>query len=104
MIIKPAPGLKVRDPVSKRLLPAEGLEVPETNTYWARRLRSGDVVRVEAPASDGLEAFEGKPVTQGPTLTAQPSLTPADALQAVSDAEDKLIHATEVLKTSVKKG
>lgn len=46
MRVKPAsPGLLVRDPVSKRALPEEGREVPESS-YWMRRLRAGDVVRV----------------------------------------------------------
>lgn len=50
MFVKPsAPGLLVRDPVSKRPLPAEGGEVPES-TYWLRRLRAGDVVPCDAPA------------------------------------------------------
>lgn len=52
MIVKPREGLKVRDPVSKKHIPETGLEVSETDTYWARRLRSGDVVQVppEDPA------------------------------------------------------
>ncbi len=32
----------VRDPVSRKALPPEGREVPES-TYWVRRLASGDV-------------------------------------------------------------
>lgn len=43
MFVKPAEGLQVRDPVTRRLLPAEGKEVPE-NVYWIRRLRSKDIV------------------------------------------------------------
>lgn len=46
MFVKPAPGLKVRDPLSRLHLPDEGKEVPE-DSFWMRRLRSGDVVRVE---------------------------------------------------------
>lgn len=48
MYVKPAPGLVIRDPDLKDLLPEEGREVPETD-YWHRRVRDGDVVQ-EAPA------------------------------------------------------
>jgi hypothetical protein len=46
MIVKPAPGLKVRDPVKKDFLPETGRTVSETDLYWNRRLRDGDVVLV----------------------------------------------------------
>lgn len=48
MFVKPAPGLRVRDPLSRLHLPDEGKDVPE-NSYWLRRVRAGDVVRSEAP-------------------------------------------------------
>jgi hypothetical protein len=46
MRVKPAPGLKVRCPLTKHPLPDEGMEVP-CNTYWIRRLAAGDVLVVE---------------------------------------------------------
>lgn len=51
MFIKASPGMRVRDPVTKRVLPEEGKEVPES-TFWIRRLQDGDVVIVppEPPA------------------------------------------------------
>jgi hypothetical protein len=49
MKLKPADGLLIRDPASKRLLPAEGAEVPPTN-FWQRRLAAGDVTIVKEPA------------------------------------------------------
>lgn len=50
MRVKPAvPGAVIRDPHTKRPLPAEGGEVPE-NSFWVRRLREGEVVRIDAPA------------------------------------------------------
>ena len=49
MFVKPAEGLTVREPVSRRILPVEGQEVPE-NGFWMRRLRDGDVVEAEPPA------------------------------------------------------
>jgi hypothetical protein len=48
MFVKPAPGLKVRDPATHVLLPDEGREVPD-NTDWARMLAQGDVVLADPP-------------------------------------------------------
>lgn len=48
MLIKPAPGLRIRDPRSRLHIPEAGVEVSDTDTYWARRLVDGDVVLVEA--------------------------------------------------------
>jgi hypothetical protein len=44
MFVMPAPGLKVRDPRTKRTIPDEGIEVPDTDSFWLRRLADGDVV------------------------------------------------------------
>ncbi|MDB5853290.1 MAG: hypothetical protein JWR22_1331 [Herminiimonas sp.] len=43
MFVKPAPGLVIRDPDLKDLLPAEGREVPDSD-YWHRRVLDKDVV------------------------------------------------------------
>ena len=43
MFVKPAKSRAVRDPVSRRLLPAEGADVPETS-FWHRRVRDEDVI------------------------------------------------------------
>ncbi|MBX6382081.1 MAG: DUF2635 domain-containing protein [Microbispora sp.] len=51
MYVKPAPGLAVRDPDLRDFLPPEGREVPE-NTYWAARLRDGDVLAAEPPTGE----------------------------------------------------
>lgn len=45
----------IRDPQSKRRLPDEGAEVPDTS-YWYRRLQDGDVVRVVDPVSAPVSA------------------------------------------------
>lgn len=45
MMVKPAPGRAVRDPVLRDLLPETGREVPR-DVYWLRRLRDGDVVEI----------------------------------------------------------
>lgn len=43
MFVCPKPGIRVRDPVKKDLLPDEGREVAES-MYWHRRIADGDVV------------------------------------------------------------
>lgn len=54
MLVKPAEGLAVRDPLLRDLLPPEGREVdlndPAVKDYWVRRLRDGDVVEATAKA------------------------------------------------------
>ena len=52
MIVRPAPGLKIRDPVSRQHIPDAGVEVPDTDIYWTRRLLCGDVVVVELHQGD----------------------------------------------------
>lgn len=62
MFVKPAPGLLLRDPVTKQLLsaapvegtktmvvPSEGMRVDDNDMFWRRRLRDGDAVRVDVP-------------------------------------------------------
>ncbi|HBN7019221.1 TPA: DUF2635 domain-containing protein [Escherichia coli] len=46
MFVKPKDGLSVRCPVRGEALPKNGAEVPD-NAFWRRRLRDGDVARVE---------------------------------------------------------
>jgi hypothetical protein len=55
MRVKPAPGLSVRDPMTKQLLPAEGIDVPDDSILWTKILNDGDVVRVPAVASKGVD-------------------------------------------------
>lgn len=55
MIVKPAPGLKVRHPVTKQLLDEEGITVPDDDVFWTRAINDGDVVRADESA-----AFSGK--------------------------------------------
>lgn len=49
MFVKPATGRTVRDPVKCTLLPEIGTEVPES-IFWIKRLRDGDVVKVDTSA------------------------------------------------------
>ncbi|WP_070106490.1 DUF2635 domain-containing protein [Burkholderia plantarii] len=55
MRVKPAPGLQVRDPFTKKLLPADGIDVPDDSPVWNRILNDGDVVLV-APAKAAAPA------------------------------------------------
>ena len=48
MFVKPAPGIQVRDPRTGQPLPAPGAEIP-VSSYWARRLRDGDVLTSRPP-------------------------------------------------------
>lgn len=49
LVVRPAPGVRVRDPFTRAHLAAGGATVPDT-TYWRRRLIAGDVV-LAAPAA-----------------------------------------------------
>lgn len=61
MRVKPADSAAViRDPHTKRPLPAEGAEVPEDN-FWLRRLADGDVVRIDESTPTGNEPI--RPLT-----------------------------------------
>ncbi|CDN60042.1 Mu-like prophage FluMu protein GP38 [Burkholderia cenocepacia H111] len=51
MIVKPAPGLKVRHPVTKQFLPPEGIEVPDGDIFWTRAASDRDVVIDEQVAA-----------------------------------------------------
>ncbi|MDR5813319.1 DUF2635 domain-containing protein [Caballeronia sp. LZ033] len=51
MIVKPAPGLKVRHPDTKQFLPPEGITVPDGDIFWTRAVNDGDVVVVDADAA-----------------------------------------------------
>ena len=55
MFVKPAPGLKIRDPELKDLIPDDGREVSADDLYWHRRLRDGDVVLVETKAPAAVQ-------------------------------------------------
>jgi hypothetical protein len=59
MRVKPAPGLSVRNPADKQLLPPEGIDVPDGDILWTKILNDGDVVLVSdkpTPAKEGDKA------------------------------------------------
>ena len=47
MRVKPAPGLSVRNPETKQLLPAEGIDVPDDSILWTKMINDGDVVAAD---------------------------------------------------------
>jgi hypothetical protein len=57
MFVIPVKGGVVRDPRTKRIVPAEGIDVPDADFYWHRRVAHGDVTLGDAPAAD--ESHEG---------------------------------------------
>jgi hypothetical protein len=50
MFVKPAAGMKIRDPDMKDFLPDEGRDVPDDHLYWVKRLSDKDVELAERPA------------------------------------------------------
>lgn len=48
IFLVPRAGYIVRDPETKKPLPAEGMEV-ERSSYWIRRIQAGDVSVVVVP-------------------------------------------------------
>jgi hypothetical protein len=80
MLVYPVNGRRVRCPVTRRPVPADGLTVPEHDMFWHRRLRDGDVT-LEAP-----------PVAEAAQTDADPAppaeqLAGADALPAAPHEE-----------------
>lgn len=66
MLVRPAPGVQLRDPVTGHFLPAEGAEVQPT-AFWLRRLRAGDVVAVDvAPAPAPVVQDESEQIPDSP--------------------------------------
>lgn len=51
MLVKPAPGLRIRDCARRDFLPEEGREVESYDPYWAALIRDGDVVQSAVPIS-----------------------------------------------------
>ncbi|MDA8092348.1 MAG: DUF2635 domain-containing protein [Betaproteobacteria bacterium] len=62
MYVKPAPGLRIVDPILRDFLPEEGRPVTPSG-YWRRMLRDGDVILVPEPTVQSAE-HESKPVAR----------------------------------------
>jgi hypothetical protein len=68
MFVKPAKqGLIIRRPEIKKgnnILPDTGADVPE-NSYWLRRLKSGEVVKAQPPNAAGANNTSNVIVVEG---------------------------------------
>lgn len=76
MHVKPAEGLKIRDPFKKDHLPVEGREVPDDDLYWHRCVMSGDVVIV--PVASAPASLPEESMTQSPSKKTSRSTLPTD--------------------------
>ena len=61
--LKAAPGRRVVDPKTRRVIPEDGITVSRTDVFWRRRLRMGDVVG--APARDAAKPAPAANVNAG---------------------------------------
>lgn len=59
IFVTPKEGVKVPNPQSGRAIDPKG-EIVEKNTYWARRIKDGDVVATEVKAEKLKEEKGGK--------------------------------------------
>jgi hypothetical protein len=60
MRVKPAPGVKVRHPISRQHIPDSGIDVSDADSFWIRRLIDGDVVLVVEPVSPNVKSKQIK--------------------------------------------
>lgn len=66
MFVKPRKGLKVRDPVTKGLLPEAGALV-SNSIYWTRRLRDHDVEECSPPSETETASTAAQPKEESAT-------------------------------------
>jgi hypothetical protein len=66
MFVYPKPGLLIRDPEKRDLIPESGREVGAGDLYWIRRVADGDVTTTP-PASALAPRASGKGAA--PTVT-----------------------------------
>jgi hypothetical protein len=86
MFVKPAPGVLLRDPVTKHLLsaepvegvktlvlPEEGMKVSDFDRYWLRRIRDKDAVKVDpAPSPSNTTKAPAAQALSAPAAAAEP--------------------------------
>lgn len=78
MFIKPMPGVLVRDPVSKELLPPGGRNVEESG-FWLRRIAEGAVEIVSPQLAPEVAHLDEVEVASTPQLTADQPAKKKDA-------------------------
>lgn len=57
MYVKPAPGVLLRDPTTRRVVPPEGADV-EPCSFWHRRIAEGDATLVAPPSEVVVDRFQ----------------------------------------------
>ncbi len=62
-ILKPAPGVKIRDPRTKEFLPIDGRRI-EMSVYWNRRIQDGTVTVIESQTT--FPKIEKLPIEKSP--------------------------------------
>lgn len=87
MWVKAAPGLKVRDPRTRALIPDEGTEVDDGDLNFAKLLEWGDVVQADPPAPAVAPAPEAAPPS-APARAAK-AAPAADPVAEPAPAEQK---------------
>jgi len=50
MFVRPAPGVRVRNPQNRQHIPESGAHVPR-DQFWMRRLADGDVLIADEPGT-----------------------------------------------------
>ena len=78
MFVKPAEGLRIRDPNTLLPLPSVGREVPE-DAFWLLLERHGDVVRAEPPGTEPLGAEPSNAEPGGSAAAPEPDETATHA-------------------------
>jgi hypothetical protein len=68
MLVKPAPGLKVRDPRTKQLIDPEGVELPIHDLDFARLLTDGDLVECKPQTASADAVVTDDPDAAGGDL------------------------------------
>jgi hypothetical protein len=53
MYIVPRPGLKIRDPISRQIIPETGKKVTDNLMFWHRIISDGDVTIEPSPEDKG---------------------------------------------------
>lgn len=65
IFLKAAPGRRVKDPVSMRLLAEDG-ELKPKNVFWCRRLIDGDVIEAKPPSAPHAKPHKSKAKISAP--------------------------------------
>lgn len=71
IVLIPKEGMRVRDPVTKKVLGPEGVRVERITTYWHRRIRDGEVEAKEASKAKPAQKVQAELAKAEPKKPAQ---------------------------------